>query len=536
VSSRDTAGQEKSFNQVEHFDVAIVGGGVAGNMLARQLMLTQPELRVGVFERETETSYKVGEASVEIAANYFTRRLGLTTYLYENQLPKNGLRYFFDSKAHDTPLEHMSEVGSVNLPFHPAFQLDRSALEADLLEMNVQAGVRVERGAKVSALCLGEGGAPHRFTVNDEQGERRVEARWLVDAGGRGGLVARLRGLREPVPEHEMGSVWGRFENVVDIDAIGREAFRARVRHTSRRLSTNHFMYSGYWIWFIPLRGGMTSVGATGARFAEDRELRTPEGFRAFLESHAAVRELLAGAKLVDIGSYRKIAYGTKQLFDADRWALVGEAATSADPLYSPGGDFIAIENDMVSDLIARDFAGETPDALGERAALYDEFVRFRHRATVLLYAGLYDTLGSFELSRLKWTFDLGCYYNLWVHAYLRDEHLDLEALQRQMKLAPLILGLLDNFAKLFQKCDKELRGRGDYYRGNTGRFLYGLEDIDFAEEIGNERSEAELMATTLKVFNVVRAQALELLGKTDDYRSVEEVGLSAFLPGHELP
>ena len=50
-------------------DVAIIGGGLAGNLLARQLLRTRPELSVGLFERETGTSYKVGEASVEITAN-----------------------------------------------------------------------------------------------------------------------------------------------------------------------------------------------------------------------------------------------------------------------------------------------------------------------------------------------------------------------------------------------------------------------------------------------------------------------------------
>jgi 2-polyprenyl-6-methoxyphenol hydroxylase-like FAD-dependent oxidoreductase len=78
---------------VRQLDVAIVGGGLAGNLLARQLRLACPELRVGLFEQSTATSYKVGEATVEIAANYLTRKQGLTNYLYEHHLPKNGLRY-----------------------------------------------------------------------------------------------------------------------------------------------------------------------------------------------------------------------------------------------------------------------------------------------------------------------------------------------------------------------------------------------------------------------------------------------------------
>ena len=48
--------------------------------------------------------------TVELASNYFTRKLGLTSYLYERQLPKNGLRFFFDGPELDTPLEEMSEM------------------------------------------------------------------------------------------------------------------------------------------------------------------------------------------------------------------------------------------------------------------------------------------------------------------------------------------------------------------------------------------------------------------------------------------
>ena len=59
-------------------DVGIVSGGLAGNLLARQLRRRLPELRIGVFEKSTGTSYKVGEASVEIAASYLVRRQGLT--------------------------------------------------------------------------------------------------------------------------------------------------------------------------------------------------------------------------------------------------------------------------------------------------------------------------------------------------------------------------------------------------------------------------------------------------------------------------
>ncbi len=54
-------------------DVAILGGGLVGNLLARQLRRHSPELSVAMFERDTERTYKVGESTVEIAANYLSR-------------------------------------------------------------------------------------------------------------------------------------------------------------------------------------------------------------------------------------------------------------------------------------------------------------------------------------------------------------------------------------------------------------------------------------------------------------------------------
>ena len=92
-------------------------------------------------------------------------------------------------------------------------------------------------------------------------------------------------------------------ENVVDIDTMGSEAWRARVRHTSRRLATIHFWYPGYWIWFIPLRGGVTSVGVVAEKSAFPSELRSLDGFIDFLREHRAVASLLEEAKPVDFGN-----------------------------------------------------------------------------------------------------------------------------------------------------------------------------------------------------------------------------------------
>jgi hypothetical protein len=316
-----------------------------------------------------------------------------------------------------------------------------------------------------------------------------------------------------PEAEHRMASAWARFEGVADIDALGSEAFRARVRHTSRHLSTLHFLYPGYWIWVIPLGFGVVSVGVTGEPVRE-ASVRTPEGLRAFLLRHASMRELLAGAKAVDFGSLARIAYGTKRFFDARRIALVGESATSADPLYSPGSDFIALENDFTTELIAREEAGEPAKDWARRLELYERFMGFRHESVMRLYRGLYGMLGSYELMRLKWDFDIGSYHNLWVSPYMTDQLTEPAFLSRQLRQQRFVLGVLDNFRGLFQRVEKELAAQGAYHRKNRGLFSWGLENIDFLPQIGLPRTREETFSQAARTFNIVRRDACALLGQ----------------------
>jgi flavin-dependent dehydrogenase len=423
----------------------------------------------------------------------------------------------------------MSEIGSESLPFHPAFQIDRGRLDSDLAEMNARDGVVVRRGASVRDVRVGSDGQPHRFRVVGAEGDTEVSARWVVDASGRGRVLAKALDLQLPEPDLQNAAAWGRYEQVADVDdlASAPRSFRSRVRHTSRRLSTLHFVHRGYWIWFIPLRGGITSVGVVCERALFRPEMRTQEGLLAFLREHAAPASLLAEAKPVDHACYLNLAYNTRRFFDGSaRWGATGEAGAFTDPLYSPGGDFIALENDFLTDLIRRDHAGEGSEQVAERAGLYEAFMQFRTEATLRLYRGQYAMLGSYELCKLKWDFDIGSYYNLWVDAYLRDLHLDPAWLQSQLAQRPFVLRTLDNFCRLFEKVEVELAAAGTYHRSNLGEYNDGRDCLHFLEEVGQPRDDAAVLARNGEIMNRVRSDAARVLGKGP----VEPVGLPRFM------
>src|SRR5690242_13812731 len=126
---------------VKECDVCIIGAGLTGGTLARQLKLRHPELRIIVIDRKTSFDYWVGESTTETWEDYATRVLKLGQYLSTLHIQKHGLRFFFDSEQKDLSLTEMSEYGRSF--YHPfaARQLDRSKFDADLCRMNQEMGI-----------------------------------------------------------------------------------------------------------------------------------------------------------------------------------------------------------------------------------------------------------------------------------------------------------------------------------------------------------------------------------------------------------
>lgn len=517
-------------------DVAILGGGLAGNLVARQLQRTLPDLSIAMFEKDVERGFKVGESSVEIASHLFIKKLGLSTYMYDEQLAKNGLRFFFDTPDKNARFTEMSEVGSDKLPMFPTFQIDRARFERDLMEMNRAAGVDVQVGVSVKDVDVKSGTDDakthrHTFTVRAPDGvETPYRARWVIDASGRSQLISRKRGLRVP-EKHGCGSVWGRFTDVTDMDTIDDHAWRSRSRYTARVLSTNHFCYRGYWIWFIPIARGVTSLGFVGEGF--EPWMATEEGFWKFLRSHGAPASLIENARMIDIGSYARYTYGTSTFWNApERWFLIGEAAAFSDPFYSPGSDYITLESDFITEMIRREVEGASEDEIAERGKLYDEFMLFRYQATMKLYRGQYPVLGSYETMKLKWNFDISCYYNLWLQPVLTDKHLELREIRSALRRREYVLNALENFSQLFQKLVRELEARGQYHRSNLGHYNNGTDLLYFQDEIGRERKKGQVNQRTEEIFNFCLREAQRILGdepgqKLELHQFMEPVSLA---------
>ncbi len=511
-----------------HLDIAILGAGLAGNLLSRQLRQTFPHLTVGMFEKRQSTSFKVGESTVEITGNYLTRRLGLENYLTDHHIVKNGLRFFFDQENRQAPLIEMSEIGGTEHPFFKAFQLDRSRLETDLLKMNQEDGVELHLGSRVFDIQLSSTSNPHQFSVETNAKKWNGQCRWLIDASGRSSVLAKQENLRIPESHHSMAAVWGRFKNVINLDEVGPETFRQRVNGTSRHTSTTHFCYPGYWIWFIPISQEIVSVGIVMERTAgwQDR-LCKQEGFLSFLKQHSAAWSLLQEATLLDIGSFQNLTYGTRQYFSHNRWGLTGEAAAFSDPFYSPGSDFIALENDFLTNIIRYEEEGISKKKLHDLVDQSNAYMDFRFEASMRLYRNLYSLFGSYELLKLKWQLDFPSYYHIWLSEFMQDLHLNQEFLTEKIQEQDTVLNALSNFSQLFQKVEQHLHHTKTYFQGNLGQFTNAVEGIEWLEEVGQPQTPRQFFSRLHEIFNRCQEQANQLLGVTE---TLHPLPLSHFL------
>ena len=397
-----------------HYDVAILGGGLAGGCLARQLRLEAPALRVLVAEKRQhpvpEAAFKVGESSVEIGAHYFQKRLKLESHLRSAQLEKLGLRYFY-THGDNRDLAQRLELGPSEFPPVPSFQLDRGRLENYLLETNAELGATVLDDCRVRSIQLDATGV-HRVSLSSRDGSSEITARWVVDASGRAGLLKRQLGLLRP-SSHAANAAWWRVSSRVRVDDWSADpAWRTRVPSGLRWQSTNHLMGVGYWVWLIPLGSGSTSFGIVADGdlhpFARvNRFERALDWLREFEPQCADIAEAHA-SELQDFRALQHFAHGCARVFSSDRWALVGEAGVFTDPFYSPGSDFIAIGNDYVTDLIIHDARGEDITARAE--TFNATYLRF-FDAFIRLYDGQYPIMGNAQVMTAKVAWDNACYW-----------------------------------------------------------------------------------------------------------------------------
>lgn len=316
-----------------NYDVAILGGGPAGSTTGAFLKKYNPDLEVGIFEREVFPRDHVGESQLppvckildemgcwdKVEAANFPVKIG-ATYKWG----KSPELWDFEFIPKGMTIDQARPARFEGLRRYTAFQVDRSVYDEILLDHAAEFGCQVHEGSKVMSI---ERKGDQVTGIALENGES-VQARYYVDGTGHSGLLRRAMGIPASTPTSLQNiAIWDYFQNADWAVEIGVGGTRVQIMSLS---------YG--WIWFIPLGPTRTSVGlVVPAQYYKQSGLTPEQLYKRALDEEDRIKSLMKSAT-----SEGKLQTTKDWSFLAERhvgenWFLVGESAGFADPILSAG-------------------------------------------------------------------------------------------------------------------------------------------------------------------------------------------------------
>ena len=299
-------------------DVLIIGGGPAGATVA--MLLARDGLRVTLVERERHPRFHIGESLLPMNMPIIAR-LGLMPELERIGVRKPGADFPADNPDGYSVFRFERALD----PAWPhAFHVRRDEFDELLFRRAAAAdGVTAHEGMKVESVEVGRDGVAAR--ARTAQGEQVLRARYLVDATGRDTLLGRQLGVVRRMRRHQTAAIFAHFTGV-----------ERRPGGDAGNISVYRFAHG--WIWVIPLRDGVTSVGAV----CSPAHLKQRRGRDAefLLETLAAVPALAARMRDARIAGNMHVtgnySYACERIA-GPRWLMVGDACAFVDPIFSSG-------------------------------------------------------------------------------------------------------------------------------------------------------------------------------------------------------
>ena len=351
----------------EEFDVVVVGGGPAGATAATAVALRGH--RVLLLEQETFPRYQIGESLLPSTVHGVCRILGVEDEVARAGFkPKRGGTFRWGRNPDPWQFSFALSPRLAD-PTSFAYQVERSRFDAILLDNARRVGVDVREGCRVTGVLADEERVRGIGWAGPGGEVREARARHVVDASGNGSRIHGEVGGRRTYSDF--------FRNLA---VFGYFAGGARLP----RPNDGNVFCSAFdegWLWYIPLRDDLTSVGAVVGRENAAEIQRDPAAaWRRLIDACPEVRDLLDGVPRATEAPYDRVrvrrdwSYWKSRLWRPGM-VLVGDAACFVDPVLSSGVHLATYGALLAARSLNSALSGTLPED-----RLFDEFeARYRH-------------------------------------------------------------------------------------------------------------------------------------------------------------
>ena len=301
------------------YDALIIGGGPGGSATATYL--ARAGRKVLLLEKEKFPRFHIGESLLPYNRALF-EEMGLLPALQAAGFPRKfGAQFHVGNGT--TATKFVFGLGRFTRE-PEAIQVERAKFDHILLQHAAKTGAEIREGWAVTRFAADNGHVT--LDARSPEGEaKQFQARFLIDASGRGNFTGNQEGIRVVHPKLKKLAVFGHFTGV-KLDEGDRGGDTVIVRLANK------------WFWLIPISAEKTSVGCVmdADEFAAAKS-SPAEVFQHWAKSSPVVSERMEHATLCGaMQTTSDFSYKNKR-FAGHRLLRVGDAAGFMDPIFSAG-------------------------------------------------------------------------------------------------------------------------------------------------------------------------------------------------------
>jgi tetracycline 7-halogenase / FADH2 O2-dependent halogenase len=396
------------------FDIAVVGSGFAGSLLA--LVCRRLGRSVVLVERGRHPRFAIGESSSPLAnllLEELCDRYGLSRIRplsawgsWQRSHPEVGcgLKRGFTFYGHRLGQPFAGDPERRDQLLVAASPRDeiadthwyRADFDAFLVGEAQAEGAEYFDSTRLDSIRPGAGG----FELEGERLGERVflRARFVADASGPGGCLARALEL-SPGGFPNLPATRGLYTHFMDVRRLEEIGIFPSAEEPPYPVddAAVHHVFDGGWIWVLRFNNGITSAGVA-ARPALAEEIRLAEGAPAWdrlLARLPTVARQFAGARPALPFVHRASLPYRSARAAGENWALLPSAAAFVDPLLSTGFPLTLLGLLRLAEAIETSWSRES---FATRLEAYgDQTLREADR-TALLVSALYASFHDFPL------------------------------------------------------------------------------------------------------------------------------------------